>query len=33
MLTKGQAFAEPLDYAQLPKEVIDKELKAVAKIK
>ena len=29
MLTDGQAYAEPLSYAKLPKEVVAKELKAV----
>ena len=32
MLTDGQKFAEPLAYAPLPKEVVAKELKAIAKI-
>ena len=29
MLTDGQAYAEPLSYAKLPKEVVAKEMKAV----
>ena len=33
MLTDGQKFAEPLAYAQLPKAVISKEMKAVSEIK
>jgi phosphate transport system substrate-binding protein len=33
MLTDGQSLTEALDYAKLPKPVIDKELKAIAKIK
>jgi len=32
MLTEGQKSAEPLSYAQLPKEVVVKEMKAIAKI-
>jgi hypothetical protein len=32
MLTEGQKSAEPLAYAPLPKEVVVKELKAIAKI-
>ncbi len=32
-LTKGQDYAEALDYARLPKEVVAKELKAIALIK
>jgi phosphate transport system substrate-binding protein len=32
MLTDGQGMTEALDYAQLPKPVIDKEMKAIAKI-
>ncbi len=32
MLNDGQKYAEPLAYAQLPKEVIEKELKAIAQI-
>jgi phosphate transport system substrate-binding protein len=32
MLTTGQADCEPLAYAKLPKEVVAKELKAIAKI-
>jgi phosphate transport system substrate-binding protein len=31
-LTDGQQFAEPLSYAKLPKEVVAKELKAIAQI-
>ena len=33
MLTEGQRYAEPLAYAPLPKEVVAKELKAIAEIK
>jgi phosphate transport system substrate-binding protein len=32
MLTDGQGYAEPLSYAQLPKEVVEKEKKAINKI-
>jgi phosphate transport system substrate-binding protein len=32
MMTDGQNFAEPLAYAKLPKEVVTKELKAIATI-
>jgi phosphate transport system substrate-binding protein len=32
MLTDGQNETEALDYAKLPKPVVDKELKAIAKI-
>ncbi len=32
MLTEGQKHAEPLAYAQLPREVVEKELKAIAQI-
>jgi phosphate transport system substrate-binding protein len=32
MLTSGQQFCEPLDYAKLPKEVVAKEQKALAMI-
>jgi phosphate transport system substrate-binding protein len=32
MLTEGQKYAEPLAYARLPHEVVDKELKAIAQI-
>ena len=32
MLTDGQSLTEALDYAKLPKPVVDKELKAIAKI-
>src|SRR5271163_176364 len=32
MLTDGQGMAEALDYARLPKPVVDKELKAISKI-
>ncbi len=32
MLTDGQKYAEPLVYARLPKEVVDKEMKAIARI-
>jgi len=32
MLTDGQSFTEALDYAKLPKPVVDKELNAIAKI-
>ena len=32
MLSDGQKLTEGLDYAQLPKQVVDKELKAIAKI-
>jgi hypothetical protein len=32
MLTDGQNETEKLDYAQLPKPVVDKEMKAIAKI-
>ncbi len=32
MLTDGQTMTEALDYARLPKPVIDKEMKAIAKI-
>jgi phosphate transport system substrate-binding protein len=33
MLTDGQNYAEPLSYAKLPKEVVQKELKAISLIK
>jgi phosphate transport system substrate-binding protein len=33
MLADGQAMAEPLAYARLPKEVVAKEVKAISKIK
>ncbi|MBZ5515406.1 MAG: phosphate ABC transporter substrate-binding protein PstS [Acidobacteriia bacterium] len=33
MLTDGQKDAEPLAYARLPKEVVDKELRAISEIK
>ncbi len=33
MLTDGQKFAEPLSYAKLPEEVVEKEKKAIALIK
>src|SRR5882757_6594365 len=33
MVTDGQNLTEALDYARLPKPVIDKELKAIARIK
>ncbi len=33
MLTDGQKYAEPLAYAQLPKEVVSKEMKAISEIK
>jgi len=33
MLKDGQAMAAPLTYSPLPKEVVDKEVKAIAKIK
>jgi phosphate transport system substrate-binding protein len=32
MLTDGQGMTEALDYAKLPKPVVDKEMKAIAKI-
>ncbi|MGB9432778.1 MAG: phosphate ABC transporter substrate-binding protein PstS, partial [Candidatus Acidiferrum sp.] len=32
MLTDGQAYAEQLSYAKLPKEVVEKELKAISKV-
>jgi len=32
MLTDGQKMTEALDYAQLPKPVVAKELKAISKI-
>ncbi len=32
MLADGQKYAEPLVYARLPKEVVDKEMKAIARI-
>ena len=32
-LTDGQKFASDLGYAPLPKEVVDLEMKALAKIK
>ena len=32
MLKDGQKFAEPLAYAQIPKEVIEKEMKAIERI-
>lgn len=32
MLTDGQKFAEPLSYARLPKEVVEKELKVIPQI-
>jgi phosphate transport system substrate-binding protein len=32
MLTDGQAYNEPLSYAKLPKEVVEKELKAISKV-
>ncbi len=32
MLTEGQKYAEPLAYARLPREVVDKEMKAIAQI-
>lgn len=32
MLTDGQSLTEALDYAKLPKPVVDKELKAIAKV-
>lgn len=32
MMTDGQKFTEPLAYAKLPKEVVEKEMKALAKI-
>ena len=32
MMTDGQQYCEPLAYAKLPKEVVVKELKAIAKI-
>lgn len=32
MLTEGQSMTEALDYAKLPKPVVDKELKAIAKV-
>ena len=31
-ITDGQGFAESLSYAKLPKEVVDKELKAINKV-
>ena len=33
MLADGQAMAEPLAYARLPKEVVSMEVKAIARIK
>jgi phosphate transport system substrate-binding protein len=33
MLTKGQSMTEALVYAPLPKQVVDKEMKAIAKIR
>ncbi len=33
MLTDGQAMAEPLAYARLPKEVVTKEVKAISRVK
>ena len=33
MLADGQAMAEPLAYARLPKEVVSKEVKAISRIK
>jgi len=33
MLKDGQQYAEPLAYAKLPKEVIEKEMKAIAQIR
>ena len=33
MLTDGQGLAEPLAYAKLPKPVVEKELKAISKVK
>jgi len=32
MVTEGQKFAEPLAYAQLPKAVVSKEMKAISRI-
>jgi len=32
MITDGQKFTEPLAYAKLPKEVVEKEMKAIGKI-
>ena len=32
MLTDGQAYVEQLSYAKLPKEVGEKELKAISKV-
>jgi phosphate transport system substrate-binding protein len=32
MLTDGQAYNEQLSYAKLPKEVVDKELKAISRV-
>jgi phosphate transport system substrate-binding protein len=32
MLADGQNYAESLSYAKLPKEVVDRELKAISKI-
>ena len=32
MITDGQNETEKLDYAKLPKQVVDKEMKAIAKI-
>ena len=32
MLTEGQKYAEPLAYARLPREVVEKEMKAIAQI-
>jgi hypothetical protein len=32
MLADGQNYAENLSYAKLPKEVVDRELKAISKI-
>jgi phosphate transport system substrate-binding protein len=31
-ITDGQGFAENLSYAKLPKEVVDRELKAIDKV-
>ncbi len=33
MLTEGQKYAAPLAYAPLPKEIVDKEMKALAQIR
>jgi phosphate transport system substrate-binding protein len=32
MMTDGQQYCEPLSYAKLPKEVVVKEMKAIAQI-